>query len=156
MSMELYIFSDRPIQSMAEWQAAIYADGFDAKLYEPAVFGELDGFLPVRLDGAGTGFEVYHHDGAASLIAELAAEGWDVGRPWTHVLSLSWGGDYRELIAAYSTAASYARATEGVVFDCEEAKVFEPATVLEMARKLAVDLKDELGPPRYEWQDVQQ
>ena len=154
MSMSLYIFSDRPAQSMAEWQAAIDADGFAAELYKPAVFSELRGFLPVKLDGAGTGFEVDHEDSAA-LISELAGEGWDVGRQWTHALSFHWIGDYRELIAAYATAGSYARVTEGVVFDCEEAKVHQPMEVLEMARKMAVDLKDELGPPRYEWQDAQ-
>lgn len=154
MSMSLYIFSDRPVQSMAEWQAAIDADGFAAELYKPAKFEELDGFLPVKLDGVGTGFEVCHEDSPA-LISELADEGWEVGRQWTQALSFHWGGDYRELIAAYATAGSYARATEGVVFDCEEAKVYEPAAVLEMARKMAVDLKDELGPPRYEWQDAQ-
>lgn len=140
---------------MAEWQAAILADDFDIKLYEPAIFEELVGFLPVRLDGAGTGFEVYKED-AAALISELAAEGWDVGEPWTHALSFSWGGDLRELIAAFATAASYARVTEGVVFDGEEAKIFTPEEVLKMARDMAVQLKDELGPPRYEWQDAPQ
>jgi hypothetical protein len=154
MSMSLYMFSDRPVQSMSEWQAAIIADGFAAELYKPAVFAELSGFLPVKLDGAGTGFEVDHEDSPA-LIAELAEEGLEVDRQWTHALSFHWGGDYRELIAAYATAGSYARVTEGVVFDCQEAKVYQPAAVLEMARKMAVDLKDELGPPRYEWQDAQ-
>ena len=154
MSMSLHIFSDRPVQSMTEWQAAINADGFVAELHKPAKFDELNGFLPVRLDGAGTGFEVYHAD-SAELIRDLADDGWEVGKPWTLALSFYWGGDYRELIAAYAAAASYARATEGVVFDCEEAKVYQPMEVLEMARKMAVDLKDELGPPRYEWQDAQ-
>lgn len=154
MSMSLYIFSDRPAESMAEWQAAIDADGFVAELYKPAVFSEFNGFLPVKLDGAGTGFEVDHEDSPA-LIRELADEGWEVGRQWTQALSFHWGGDYRELIAAYATAGSYARITEGVVFDCQEAKVYQPATVLEMARKMAFDLKDELGPPRYEWQEAQ-
>lgn len=154
MSMSLYIFSDRPVQSMSEWQAAIDADGFAAELYRPAVFSDLRGFLPVKLDDAGTGFEVDHEDSPA-LIAELADEGWEVGRPWTHALSFHWGGDYRELIAAYATAGSYSRVTKGVVFDCQEAKTYQPAEVLEMARKMAIDFKNDLGPPRYEWQDAQ-
>lgn len=154
MSMSLYIFTDRPVGSISEWQAAIEADGFDAKLYEPAVYEELEGFLPVKLDGAGTGFEVYHED-CAALIGELESNGFHIGHPWNHAISFHWGGDFRELIAAYSTAGSYARATQGIVLDSEAGKVFDPASVLAEARKMAIELKDELGPPRYEWKDVQ-
>jgi hypothetical protein len=153
MSMSIHVFSNRPVSSMAEWQAAIDGDGFDALLYKPAVFEELRGFLPVRLDGAGTGFEV-DHDDAAELSRELIDQGWDVGGPWTHALSFRFGGDTRELIAAFSAAASYARITDGVVFEGEEAKTFTPAEVLDMARKMAIDMKDYLEPPRYEWTDA--
>jgi hypothetical protein len=153
MSMSIHVFSNRPVSSMAEWQEAIDSDGFDALLYKPAVFEELSGFLPVRLDGAGTGFEVDHDDGA-ELSRELIEQGWDIGGPWTHALSFTFGGDTRELIAAFSTAASYARITDGVVFEGEEGKTFKPAEVLDMARKMAVEMKDYLEPPRYEWKDA--
>lgn len=70
MSMDLYILSNRAARSMVEWQSAIDADGFQILLDPTAVFEDLSGFLPVRLDGAGTGFEVDHED-APALIADF-------------------------------------------------------------------------------------
>lgn len=153
MSMSLHIFSDRPANSMTEWQAAVKADGFDAEFKEDSVFEDVAGFLPVRMFGAGTGFEVYQED-ATELANEFSEQGFEVGGAWKCALTFVWGGDLRELIAAYATAASYARMTDGVVFDSEEAKVYQPADVLEIARKMATSLRDQLEPPRYEWDKV--
>lgn len=148
MSMDLYILSNRPARSMTEWQSAIDADGFQILLDPTAVFEDLNGFLPVRLDGAGTGFEVDHED--AAELTEMFGES-DVARTWTCALAFHWGGDAREMVAAYSAAASYARAMEGVVLDPQEGEVMQPAAALDLARKLAVETRDDLGPPRYEW-----
>lgn len=150
MSMDLYIFSDRPALSMAEWQSAIDADGFQILLDPTAVFADLNGFLPVRLDGAGTGFEVDHED-AHDVIGQFAESGFHVGRAWKCALAFHWGGDAREMVAAYSTAASYARMTDGVVFDPQEEVVMEPSAVCDLAKHLAAQTKDDFGPPRYEW-----
>ncbi len=153
MSMMIIVFSNRTA-SMREWQAGLDADGFDLLLYQSAVFEELSGFLPVRLDGAGTGFEVFHED-CAALVSELGEEGWDVGGPWQYAMSFYFGGDSRELISVLAAAGSYARITGGIVFDGEEAKVQQPAEVLEEARRLRDSYKDKLGAPRYEWRDAQ-
>lgn len=153
MSMSVTVFSNRTA-TMREWQAGLDADGFDLLLYQSAVFEELRGFLPVRLDGAGTGFEVFHED-CAALVRELGEEGWDVGGPWQYAMSFYFGGDYRELISVLAAAGSYARVTGGIVFDGEEAKVQQPAEVLEEARRLRDVYKDKLGAPRYEWRDAQ-
>ena len=150
MSMDLYIFSDRPARSMEEWQSAIDADGFQILLDPTVVFEDLNGFLRARLDGAGTGFEVDHED-APALIADFADSDCDFGRAWTSALAFHWGGDAREMVAAYSTAASYARMTGGVVFDPQEGVIMEPGAAFDLARQLAVETKDDLGPPRYEW-----
>jgi len=100
MSMELYVFSDQPLRSISQWQQAITEDGFDILLYEKAVFEELDGFLPMRLDGAGTGVEVGPTD-SAKAIEWFERDGFPFEHKWTHALSFSWGGDMRELIVAY-------------------------------------------------------
>ena len=153
MSMEMYVFSDRTIGSMTEWQNAIYEDGFDIKLYEGAIFEELDGFLPMRLDGAGTGVEVSPADGATEIDA-LEQDGVAFDHKWQHALAFCWGGDLRELIVAQASAASYARATQGVIYDFEEGKFFSPTEMLELAREVAVAVKDQLGPPRYQWENA--
>lgn len=55
------------------------------------------------------------------------------------------------MVAAYSAAASYARMTEGVVFDPQEGAVMDPRATFDLAKQLAAETKDDLGPPRYEW-----
>jgi len=153
MSMELYVFSDRPIKSMLEWQEAITVDGFDIKLHGQAVFEDLNGFLPMRLEGAGTGVEVGHTD-SAEAIDWFRKDGFPFDHQWSHALWFCWGGDLRELVVAHSTAASYARVTQGVVFDCEEGRILGADEALDLARKLAIEVKDDLGPPLYEWKDA--
>ncbi|AVF04163.1 hypothetical protein C4375_10880 [Devosia sp. I507] len=153
MSMMMIVFSNRTA-SMREWQAGLEEDGFDLLLHQSAVFEELSGFLPVRLDGAGTGFEVYHED-CAALVSELSEQGWDVGGPWQYAMSFYFGGDFRELISVLAAAGSYARVTGGVVFDGEEAKVQQPVEVLDEARRVRNNYKDKLDAPRYEWRDAQ-
>ena len=151
--MELFVFSDQPINAMVDWQEAIVADGFDIKLYGEIAFEDLRGFLPMRLEGAGTGVEVGHTDSAES-IDWFEKDGFSFDHRWKHALWFCWGGDLRELIVAYSTAASYARITKGVVFDCEEGKILGAEEALAVARSLAAEVRHELGPPRYEWKDT--
>jgi hypothetical protein len=62
MSIEIYVFSDRRLSSMAEWQRAVAQEGFDLTFDETAVFAELSGFLPVSMKGKATGFECDHWD----------------------------------------------------------------------------------------------
>ena len=43
MAMELYVFSDRRLASIAEWQRAINAERFSLRLLTETPFEELDG-----------------------------------------------------------------------------------------------------------------
>jgi hypothetical protein len=139
--MELYILSDRKLDSIMDWQAAINANGFTITLDDSRPFADLRGFLPASFDGEASGFECDHWDGA-ELVADLVSDGFEIDRPWKHVLAFRWGSDFTECVAAYSAGASYARATEGVMFDCEEGRLYEPKDAIELARKLAMDLRN--------------
>ena len=46
--------------------------------------------------------------------------GLDFGHEWTHALSFRWGADIYASPAAYMAGAAYAKATDGIVLDCEE------------------------------------
>lgn len=70
MSMDLYVFSDARLASIAEWQEAIDAEKFDLQLSNEIALSQVDGFLPARLHGRQTGFECNHWD-AGELIAGL-------------------------------------------------------------------------------------
>lgn len=135
MSMSVYAFSNRQL-SIAEWQAAIDARGFGVKLDESRAFSELSGFLPVNLDGRNTGFECDHSDGK-ELLDELAEEGFLAGQDWKYALCFNYQGDQYECTSACLAAASYVAATDGALFEGEEAIFYEPEAALEFARKTA-------------------
>jgi hypothetical protein len=133
MSMELYVLSDEELPSLAAWQQAIKASGFEVKLSTERSLAELRGALPVLLDDRHTAFECDHWD-AAELIAEWSEV--DLGRSWRRALAMRWGGDLYAAASAYFVAAAYATATGGVILDCEEGKIISPQRAAEIAREL--------------------
>jgi hypothetical protein len=133
MSMELYVFSDRRLKSIADWQAAISAEGFPVRLTTGVPIEELNGILPVQLGGQLTDFECVHWHGP-EVMAEMSDI--DFGHPWVHVLALRWGADFFAGPAAYMAAAAYAKACGGVLFDCEEGKIITPEQAASIGREL--------------------
>lgn len=125
MSMELMIFSDRQLGSIQEWQATIDAEGFPLRLSSDVILDRISGFFPMHLRGELTGFECYHEDPG-----EIIATNPDLGidHPWKFVLHLVWlGSKWNELIAAWMAATAYARATDGIIIDGEDWKIYNPA-----------------------------
>ncbi len=133
MSMELYVFSDTQLASMEAWQQAIDFDGGPLRLLTPFTFGELRGALPARFRDKGTAFECDHWS-AAELIAEYPDI--DFGRQWRYALAFRWGSNVYDGIAAYLSASAYARATHGVVLDCEEGTIISAQRAAEIAVEL--------------------
>jgi hypothetical protein len=120
MSMELWVFSDKQLSSIAQWQAAIDVEAYPLKLDDSTVFEALDGFLPARLRGQPAGFECYHDD-AAKLMHNNPDIKFD--HHWEYVLALRWvGSKVVEQRAAWMAGTAYAQATDGVVFDDQEGK----------------------------------
>ncbi len=119
MSMELWVFSDRQLKSVAEWQAAIDAEGYPLLLSADAVFGELRGFLPMHLREVLSGCECYH-DPADELMAHLGIE---FDHTWRYAIGFRWGGNLDEMQAAWMAATAYAAATNGIVVDDQEVKI---------------------------------
>jgi hypothetical protein len=131
MAMELWVLSDKQLNSIAEWQSAIDIEGFPLKLSEKLQFEKLDGFLPSHLRGDLTGFECNHWN-ASEFMRD--ASDIDFGHDWKYVLAFRWGGNFNELRAAWIAGASYAQATGGVVFDDQEGKIRNAAEAREVAR----------------------
>jgi hypothetical protein len=46
MSMALWIFSDKELSSIVEWQSAIDAEGYPLQLSAEMIFERLSGFFP--------------------------------------------------------------------------------------------------------------
>lgn len=121
MSMELCVFSEAKLDSISNWQQAIDAEGFALQLSADGPFAQVNGFLPARLGYKRTGFECYHVD--PRVIIETYGN-IHFGTEWKYALSLIWGGDFTEMRAAWVGAASYARATSGLVFDPQAGQLF--------------------------------
>jgi hypothetical protein len=135
MAMEIYTLSDRRLNSMAEWQRAINAEGFPFPLMlsTETTFARLTGFLPARYENTQTGFECDHWD-PHSIMAEYP--GTDFGHQWKFALAFRFGGKPGELESAWMAATAYARALSGVLFDTEEGRVFQPNDAANLIRRI--------------------
>lgn len=121
MAMELQVFSDRRLNSVAEWQHAIDAEGFPVRLAGDVQLPATSGLLPAKLDGHQTGFECYQ-DNAKEAMNSLGMRNFN--HPWQYALGFRWGGDFSQMEAAWMAATAYAAATGGIIFDHEEGRVF--------------------------------
>lgn len=117
MSMEMMVFSDRQLSSKSDWQDAIASEGLSVTILTELPVSELEGFVPVRSNDAMTGFECFHSD-AREVFQQYA--GMNFGRSWLKCLTFRWGSDLDECLAAYAAAASYAKASNGILFDPQE------------------------------------
>jgi hypothetical protein len=138
MSMEIHVFSDRRLASIAEWQQAIDAEGFGLRLSTDGSLEGLRGFLPAQWGGRQAGFECFH-DRAAELQDCYSADV-DFGRVWSEALSFAWGANVASCLGAYMAATAYARATDGIVFDPQDSRIFTPPEAAEAAREIERDL----------------
>ena len=133
MSMELHVLSDRQLETTAVWQQAIQHDGFPLQFQISVRLLDSRGFVPVKLNGKETGFECVRWE-AAALYQENPKI--DVGRRYRFALALRWGGDIDGGVSAYFAASSYARSTDGVIFDGEEAKIISAQRAAEIGREI--------------------
>jgi hypothetical protein len=135
MAMEIYVLSDRRLNSLTEWQRAIDAESFPfpLRLSADASFDELNGFLRARYENAPSGFECDHWD-SRSIIADYPHIGF--GHAWKYALAFRFGVKPGELESAWMAATAYARATRGLVFDTEEGKLFQPDEAAQVIRKI--------------------
>jgi hypothetical protein len=134
MSMELWVFSDKKLSSIAEWQAAIDAEGYPLKLSDETTLETLDGFLPSYLRGRLTGFECFHDD--AEKLARTNSD-IDFGYNWKCVLAFRWlGGIEKEALAAWMAGTAYARATSGVVFNDQDGRFRSASESAEVVRNI--------------------
>lgn len=137
--MELYVFSDRRVASIAEWQEAIDAEGFKLWLSSDRPMDALQGMLPVRLGDRRTVFECDHWD-VGALISESPDINFD--HSWKNALAFRWGADLYAGPAAYMAGAAYAKVAGGIVFDCEEHRIISPQRAAEIARDLERSLPE--------------
>jgi hypothetical protein len=124
MAMELFVLSDKRLNSVVEWQAAIDGEGYPLRLAGDKPIEALKGFLPAQLRDRKTGFECNLWP-AGEFMREMS--GVNFGHEWKHVLAFRWGGNLNQVPAVWMAATAYAKATDGVVFDEEDGKIHSAA-----------------------------
>jgi hypothetical protein len=136
MSMEIFTLSDHRLTSLEDWQKSIDIMGVSLVLSTETSVGELRGFLPVRSGGVATGFECdrCQADEVMRLYGAV-----DFGRNWRCALAFNWRG-FDEGLAAYSAAAAYAKAADGVVFDPQDGVVLSPQQAFNVAVKMKAEM----------------
>jgi hypothetical protein len=138
MSMELWVFSDKQLNSVSEWQHAIDAELYPLKLTQGVQFENLQGFLPAQLRGEQSGFECYH-DNAEALMR--GSPDVDFGRAWRFALGIRWvGSSLKELRAAWMAGTAYAQATDGMILDDQEGKLRNPTEARQVVQEVERDL----------------
>jgi hypothetical protein len=130
--MELWVLSDAQLDSIADWQAAINAEGYPLDLSKDVSFQNLSGFLPCQLREERTGFECYHND-AIALMHQNANV--NFGHVWKYALGLRWlGSKHTEAVAAWMAGTAYARATDGIVVNDQDSLLRTAAQSAEVVR----------------------
>ena len=132
----IYALSARRLASGAEWQQAIRSAGFSLELATDVALPAVNGFLPARLQDVQTGFECYNDHASALLEAYPKIR---LEQRWIFAFGFRFGGNFNELLAAWMAATAYARATEGVVFDPQEGKLFTPSEAIEVTQRIEKD-----------------
>lgn len=118
--MEIWVLSDRQLNSVTEWQLAIDREGYPLQLSTEPTFSALRGFFPMQLRGKPSGCECYH-DPADELIK--ANPRVNFGHAWKYALGFRWGGDLGAMQSGWMAATAYAAATNGIVIDDQELRI---------------------------------
>lgn len=106
MANEQFAFlAKSKVPDRAGWQAAIDDCGFDLKLDPDLQPFEDSGYLPCKLKGRDSGFEIYYQD--AGELGDLNA----IAGTHDHCISFRWGGDMAEcacvMVASYVLAKRF-------------------------------------------------
>lgn len=133
MAMELHVLSDRRLSATVEWQNALDIEGYPLRLDGETSLAAVDGLVPAALNGEQAGFECFN-DKASETTSFLGSDHFD--RRWKYALGFRWrGSNFEELQAAWMAATAYAAATDGIIFDHEEGKIFTPQQAREQVAK---------------------
>jgi hypothetical protein len=123
MSIEIHVLlKNSNIPSVAQWQQAIHAAGFDLMLDHTFSVREHSGFLLATYKGIETGFEfdLSNNSDIISTYSDVVAhiENRDLSA------NFRWGGRLTECVAALIASAILAKLSDGIVYD-PQSETFE-------------------------------
>jgi hypothetical protein len=115
MSQEQYVFLKRDdVPNVVEWQAVIDEIGFDFKLDPELKPFEDSGFLPCKLEGRESGFEIYYETVNETL--EMYPQLKDKIESRDYVISFRWGGDMAECACVLIASAALSKSFNAMIY----------------------------------------
>jgi hypothetical protein len=114
MAMELFVFSDKRLETITDWNATLVEMGFGVVIEDSRRIAELSGSQPTKLRGRDVWIEYDHFDPTKFFEEQDYVR---KERNWKYLLAFRFGGDLYALTAVYMAAAAYAKATDGAVLD---------------------------------------
>lgn len=128
MAMEIFVLSDERLNSISEWQKSIDTEGFLLRLSDAdpkrnliAYLGTEQTSIEYNVQDFGEMKDAYSHI--------------NFGHNWLYAVTFTWSSDFAEEIASWMAATAYARATNGVIFDEQEGKIFTPEEAFKITRE---------------------
>jgi hypothetical protein len=123
MSIEQHAFMQKAkVPSRDEWQAAVDRLGFDLQIDPGLRPFEDSGFLPCKLSGRDSGFEIYYEAADELLDQRPALKGKLGGRNFA--ISFRWGGDWAECACVCIASAALAASFDAVVYYDDDALIY--------------------------------
>src|SRR5262245_40475835 len=137
MSMEMNVFFRGVLPSREVLTRAMHDLGFPFSITpDDEPLDQQKGFMPMRMDGAGTGVEFDVFEGRAMIEdvvgEEIGTEGIDPS--FDRSANFRRGGDLNEMLAGLCAAAALARLLNGIVFDTE-GDLQQPEQAIAVARE---------------------
>jgi hypothetical protein len=129
MAMQICVLCDGRLDSIAEWQNSIDAEGFPLRLSDTDPERNLSAHL--RDEETSIEYDVHNFSELKDAYRHVS-----FGGDWKYAIAFTWSSDFAEEIAAWMAATAYARATNGVIFDEQEKKLFTPGESLQITREI--------------------
>lgn len=134
MSLEQHAFLRRcSVPSREAWQTAILRLGFDMQLGPNLNPFEDSGFLPCKLAGNDSGFEIYYDPAAEVSIAYPGLKDKIAGRDYS--ISFRWGGDMIECACVLIASAALAKSFDAAVYCPGDNLFYGPEDLVREAQK---------------------
>ena len=127
MAMQICVLSNDRLGSIAEWQRSIETEGFPLRLSDDDPKRNLVAYL--RDEETTIEYDVHDFSELRDAYSHV-----NFGRSWKYAIAFTWSSNFAEEIAAWMAATAYACATNGVIFDEQEGKIFTPEESREIAR----------------------
>ena len=144
MSIEIsvYIRPDKMV-TPKQWKDAIVELGYDMQLDDDIDIKGFSGFLPVIHKGNSSGFEYYYDELDQEDIRKM-----ELPSDFNIAITLRTGSDFEELACSSVAVAALCHATEGIIYEPEEAIYINHNECIEWAAgEYQAALKELAEPP---------